>query len=76
MNESEWNFFLHEWGRYSRQTGIKDDVLRDELWSCMETELRQLAFSEGFSAITENDLLQQIKNLAVTVLHATHVGRS
>ena len=74
MNESDWNFFLHEWGRYSRQTGIKEAVLRDELWSCMETELRQLAFSEGFRATTENDLLQQIKNLAVTVLHpSVHV---
>ena len=74
MNESDWNFFLHEWRRYSHPTGIKDEVLRDELWSCMETDLRQLAFSEGFSATTEDDLLQQIKRLAVTVLHpSVHV---
>ena len=65
MNESDWSFFLHEWGRYSRKTGIKDDVLRVELWSCVETYLRQLAFSEGFSATTEGELLQQIKSLAV-----------
>ena len=74
MNESDWNFFLHEWRSYSHPTGIKDEVLRDELWSCMETDLRQLAFSEGFSATTEDDLLQQIKRLAVTVLHpSVHV---
>jgi hypothetical protein len=44
-------------------------VLRDELWSCMESDLRQLAFSEGFSATTEAELVKHIKDLAVTVLH-------
>ena len=74
MSESDWNFFLHEWGRYSRQTGISGDILRDELWSCMEDDLRQLAFSEGFSATTEEELLRKIKDLAVTILHpSVHV---
>ena len=35
----------------------------------MEDDLRQLAFSEGFSATTEDHLLRKIKDLAVTVLH-------
>ena len=39
MSESNWNFFLHEWKRYTRQTRIKDATLMDELWSCIETEL-------------------------------------
>ena len=69
MSETDWNFFLHEWGRYTRQTGIQDVTLRDELWSCMEPDLRQLAFSEGYQATTEAELLKQIKELSVTVLH-------
>ena len=74
MSETDWNFFIHEWRRYTRQTGVTDVVLRDELWSCMETELRQLAFSEGFTANTEDELLKQIKSLAVTILHpSVHV---
>ena len=71
MGESEWNFFLHEWGRYTRLTGISDATLRDELWSCMESDLRQLAFSEGFTANIEDKLLLKIKDLAVTVLHSS-----
>ena len=40
----------------------------------MESDLRQLAFSEGFSATTEAELLLKIKDLAVTVLHpSAHV---
>ena len=74
MSETEWNFFMHEWGRYTRQTGISDAILRDELWSCMEADLRQLAFSEGFVANTEDEILHKIKDLAVTVLHpSSHV---
>ena len=69
MSETNWSFFLSEWGRYTRQTGITDAVLRDELWSCMEPELRELAFHQGFVANTEAELLTRIKDLAVTVLH-------
>jgi len=69
LNESDWNFFLHEWGRYTRQTGIEDNVLRDELWSCLDSDLAHLAFSEGLERTTEAAFLQQIKELAVTVLH-------
>ena len=74
MSESDWSFFLHEWARYTRLTGIKDEILRDELWSCMEESLRQLAFSEGFAAQTENELITKNKDLAVTTLHpSVHV---
>ena len=71
MSESDWNFFLHEWQRYTRQTCIAGATLRDELWSCMEPDLRMLAFSEGTASVTEKDLLKQIKDLAVTVLHSS-----
>ena len=40
----------------------------------MEEDLRQLAFSEGFSATTKDELLQKIKDITVTVLHpSVHV---
>ena len=36
--------------------------------------MRQLAFSEGFVANTENELISKIKDLAVTTLHpSVHV---
>ena len=74
MSETSWNFFLQEWNRYTRQTGIKDTTLLDELWSCMDAELRELAFNEGFEAINEQSLLTHIKSLAVTILHpSVHV---
>ena len=69
MNESDWDFFLHEWERYSRQTGLIGQSLCDELWSCMESELRQLAFNEGTKNDDPEQLLQRMKCLAVTTLH-------
>ena len=62
MSKTSWNFFLHEWKRYTRQTGIKDATLIDELWSCMDAELRELAFNEGFEAVNEESLLANIKS--------------
>ena len=48
MSESDWSFFLHKWVRYSRQTGIKDEVLWDELWYCMETDLPSWPLVKAF----------------------------
>ena len=31
ISELQWRFFVSEWSRYTRQTGIHDQVLRDEL---------------------------------------------
>ena len=76
MTEEGWRFLLDEWSRYKRQTGIQDQVLLDELWSCMSEDLRQLAFAEGGSAqlLTEGDMLARIKKLAVVTLHpSVHV---
>ena len=73
MSEETWRFFLDEWNRYKRQTGIKDQELLDELWSCMTDELRQLAFSEGgtSSLNTEDSMTKRIKSLAVITLHSS-----
>ena len=76
MTEESWRFLLDEWSRYKRQTGIQDQVLLDELWSCMSEDLRQLAFAEGGSAqlLTEGAMLARIKKLAVVTLHpSVHV---
>ena len=40
MSEESWRFFLDEWSRYKRQTGIKYQELLDELWNCMTDDLR------------------------------------
>ena len=76
MTEENWRFLTDEWSRYKRQTGIKDQQLLDELWSCMTEELRQLAFAEGGSdnLTTEADMMTRIKKLAVVSLHpSVHV---
>ena len=71
ISELDWRFYVSEWSRYTRQTGIAERVLLDELWNTMDTELRQLAFSEGGEDLltTEALMLEKIKSLAVTVLH-------
>ena len=73
MSEESWRFFIDEWSRYKRQTGIKDQELLDELWSCMTDDLRQLAFAEGGSAnlATELEMTKRIKSLAVISLHSS-----
>ena len=64
---------MDEWGRYKRQTKIKDQELLDELWSCMSDELRQLAFAEGGTTNldTEAAMTTRIKSLAVVALHSS-----
>ena len=48
---------MSEWSRYTRQTGIADRVLLDDLWNTVDTELRQLAFSEvSEEQLTTEDL--------------------
>ena len=74
LNESDWAFFQHEWDRYTRQTKLEGQTLIDELWSCMDQELRQLAFNEGSSFTNVNQLMSTIKCLSVTTLHpSVHV---
>ena len=65
MSEESWRFFLDEWGRYKRQTGIKGQELLDELWGCQVEELRQLAFAEGGTANldTEDAVVKKLNPL-------------
>lgn len=73
MSEETWRFFLDEWARYKRQTGIAGQELLDELWNCMTDELRQLAFAEGGNTnlTTEDQMTDKIKRLAVITLHTS-----
>ena len=73
MSEESWRFFMDEWSRYKRQTGVKDQELLDELWNCMTDDLRQLAFAEGGTTNlnTEPDMTNRIKSLAVVSLHSS-----
>ena len=73
MSEEAWRFFLDEWSRYKRQTGLNGQDLLDELWNCMTDELRQLAFAEGGTAnlATEDAMTKKIKSLAVISLHSS-----
>ena len=71
MSEHDFRFFESEWGRYKRAAGITGQTLVDELWSCMSSDLKKLAFDQGDvdSLNTEKLMLQRIKSLAVAVLH-------
>ena len=72
MSEHDWRFFESEWADYKSATGIKGSNLLNELWSCMTDDLRRLAFDQGGKESLTNEALMtgQMKQLAVTVLHA------
>ena len=44
MSERDFRFFQSEWSLYKRATGIQGQTLVDELWSCMCSDLKKLAF--------------------------------
>ena len=78
MSEHDFRFFESEWGLYKRATGVKNQALVDELWSCMSEPLKKLAFDQGdiASLSTEEAMMARIKSLAVAVLHtAIHTVR-
>ena len=78
MTEHDFRFFESEWGLYKRATGVKNQALVDELWSCMSNPLKKLAFDQGDieNLLTEELMMTRIKSLAVAVLHtAIHTVR-
>ena len=78
MSEYDFRFFESEWGLYRRATGVKNQALVDELWSCMSNLLKKLAFDQGDieNLLTEELMMTRIKSLAVAVLHtAIHTVR-
>ena len=78
MSEHAFRFFESEWSLYKRATGISGQTLIDELWTCMNTDLKQLVFDQGSTELldTEEKMMSRIKSLAVAVLHtAVHTVR-
>ena len=74
--ESDWTFFITEFDRYKRTTGIKGQTILDELWHCQTKQLRILLQSDTSvdTLDTEIKLLDKLKSLAVTTLHyAVHL---
>ena len=71
--ESEWNFFIAEFDRYKRTTGITGQTVLDELWHCQTKQLRVLVQSDTDVATldTEEKLRDKLKSLAVTTLHSS-----
>ena len=71
MSEHQFAFFRNEWDLYKRATGIRDQTLCDELWSCMSSDLKRLAYDQGDVKLlnTEDLMMERIKSLAVAELH-------
>ena len=71
MSEHEFKFFQNEWNLYVRATQVQGQALVDELYSTMSAELRKLAYDQGgVEALTTQDqMMERIKSLAVSVLH-------
>ena len=72
--EGEWSIFLDSWTRYKRMTAITEgDTIRDELRECcskaLNTRLIQMHGSEKLSKIGEDDLKDNIKEVAVKGVH-------
>ena len=71
MTEHEFAFYSNQWDRYKRATGISGQLLIDELWATMSSDLQQLAFDQGAveSLTTEALMMERIRSLSVTVQH-------
>ena len=68
MPETKWQFFMHEWKRYKRSTGISGQAVVDQLIDACSEELREDIFrsmGEGMSTADEKKLCEEIQRLAV-----------
>ena len=68
-NEGQWAFFLDEWQEYKRRCRLGGSDIISELKAACTIDLRREVFdfvgSAGLAIISESDLLDQIKKLAV-----------
>ena len=70
-SEADWRFFIAEFERYKRSTGVNGTTVLDELWHCQAKPLRTLMQAEATTDLTTEDLLlAKIKSLAVVTLHS------
>ena len=69
MSESDWIFFNHKWDRYKRLSQIEGQLVIDEVWACLDSDMERLAFQDGITDQDPDNLLSKIKKLAVTTIH-------
>ena len=71
-SEEDWRLFKFQWGRYKASARLAPTAAADQLLSSCSPELERRLFNlrgTSLSTITEEDLLQQIKSVAVRGLH-------
>lgn len=63
MSEHDLRFFCSEWQDYTRATGVQGQHLLDDLWSCMPSDLRMLAYNQGGKEEhdTEDKMMERIR---------------
>ena len=69
-DDEKWSGFLYSWGQYKLSAGLRDEnKIRNELQYCCEEDLKnRLLQAEGapkLATISEQDLLEAIKRIAV-----------
>ena len=71
-SEEDWRLFTFQWTRYKNSTRLTPTAAADQLLSACSAELERRLFhlrGTSLSAITEDELLKQIKAVAVRGLH-------
>ena len=58
-SEHEWKFFVAEFERYKRTTGISGTTVLDELWHCQAKSLRSLMQAEASITSLDTEILTQ-----------------
>ena len=66
ITEVDWGFFLSEWSRYKRSTGLTGQNTMDQLWACAAYSLKKSCHQSGTTeATTEEQLLEFMKKLSI-----------
>ena len=68
MTDDDWNFFLDRFAHYKRVYSLKGVEVNDQLLACCDEDLRRDLYrtmGAGHTDITEDQLLEEIRKLAV-----------
>ena len=69
FSETQWAFFIDEWGIYKRRASLRAEHLTDELRACCSKDLRKTLFdfvgSTTLASLSETELLKKIEASAV-----------
>ena len=69
MSASEWTFFTYKWYRYTQRTKLSSEQKFDELWACINTDIKRLAINDDSTTGTTDDRIVSLKKLAMMKLH-------